>query len=131
MLDHDDLFYCEGFAMFSDRSFPVIHAWVTDRTSIAIDNTWPQQAVAYAGVPFKSSFVNQTALTYCEILSLLGHFQNGYPLRNELGDRPDEWLERGSNGTGPIRPEVFKCVKLSIPKDNSVRSPSKLSWVIC
>jgi hypothetical protein len=49
--------------------------------------------VAYAGVPFKSSFVNMTALKNRAIVSLLDDYQNNYPLRGDLGDRPDDWFE--------------------------------------
>ncbi len=70
-LDDDSLIYCEGYALFQETSFPVIHAWVTDGHGNAIDNTWPQPGVAYAGVPFKSLFVNMTALKNHAIVSLL------------------------------------------------------------
>lgn len=92
-LDDDSLIYCEGYALVKERSLPVIHAWVTDGNGNAIDNTWPQPGVAYAGVPFKSLFVNTTALKNRAIVSLLDDYQNNYPLRGALGDRPEEWLE--------------------------------------
>ncbi len=107
-LRDDDLFYCEGYALFTESSFPVIRAWVTDGSGVAIDNTWPRPGVAYAGVPFKSSFVNETALKYREIVSLLDDFQNGHPLRNELGERPDEWLKVRGNGLKLIFPSGTK-----------------------
>ena len=89
----DSLIYCEGYALFKNGSFPVIHAWVTDGNGNAIDNTWSQRGVAYAGVPFKTSFVNSTALKNRAIVSLLDDYQNNYPLRGDSGDQPDEWLE--------------------------------------
>lgn len=92
-LDDRSLIYCEGYALLKERSLPVIHAWVTDGNGNVIDNTWPQPGVAYAGVPFKSLFVNATALKNHAIVSLLDDYQNNYPLRSDLGDRPDEWLE--------------------------------------
>lgn len=92
-LDDDSMIYCEGYALFKDASLPVVHAWVTDGHGNAIDNTWLQPGVAYAGVPFRSLFVNMTALKNRAIVSLLDDYQNNYPLRGDLGDRPDEWLE--------------------------------------
>jgi hypothetical protein len=65
----------------------------TGEVGNAIDNTWSQPGVVYAGVPFKSSFVNSTALKNRAIVSLLDGYQNNYPLRGDLGDRPDEWLD--------------------------------------
>ena len=92
-LNDDSLIYCEGYALFKETSFPVIHAWVTDGHGNAIDNTWPQPGAAYAGVPFKSSFVTMTALKNRAVISLLDDYQNEYPLRGDLGDQPDEWLD--------------------------------------
>ena len=92
-INDDSLIYCEGYALFKDGSLPVIHAWVTDGNGNAIDNTWPQPGVAYAGVPFKSSFVTMTALKNRAVISLLDDYQNEYPLRGDLGDQPDEWLD--------------------------------------
>lgn len=97
-LDNDSLIYGEGYALFKATSFPVIHAWVTDGNGNAIDNTWSQRGVAYAGVPFKSSFVNSTALKNRAIVSLLDDYQNNYPLRGDLADKPDEWFEHRGRG---------------------------------
>jgi hypothetical protein len=59
--------------------------------------------VAYAGVPFKSLFVNMTALQNRATVSLLDDYENNYPLRGDLGDRPDEWLELRGRGTARVR----------------------------
>ncbi len=91
--DTGSLIYCEGFAKFQDGSMPVLHAWITDGHGRAIDNTWRVPGVAYAGVPFKTNFVITTALANHATISLLDDWQNDYPLRRELGDRPDEWFE--------------------------------------
>ena len=98
MLADESLIYCEGYALFQSGTIPTIHAWVTDGQGRAIDNTWPQPGVAYAGVPFRSLFVNMTALKNHAILSLLDDYQNNYPLRGDLGDRPDEWFELRGRG---------------------------------
>jgi hypothetical protein len=98
-LNDESLIYCEGYALFRHGSAPRLHAWVTDGTGRAIDNTWPQCGVAYAGVPFQSLFVNMTALRNRATISLLNDYRNLYPLRNELGDRPGEWLEERGRGT--------------------------------
>jgi hypothetical protein len=97
-VDDDSLIYCEGFALFRSGSEPRLHAWVTDGYGRAIDNTWPHAGVAYAGVPFQSLFVNLTALKNRATISLLDDYQNLYPLRCNLGDRPDEWLEKRGEG---------------------------------
>jgi hypothetical protein len=98
ILDDDTLIYCEGYALFRSGSQPTLHAWVTDGRGRAIDNTWPKLGVACAGVPFKSLFVTMTALKNRAIVSLLDDYQNNYPLRGELGDRPDEWLDLRGRG---------------------------------
>jgi hypothetical protein len=97
-VDDDSLIYCEGYALFSGDSAPRLHAWVTDGNGCAIDNTWPQSGVAYAGVPFQSLFVNMTTLKNRATISLLDDYQNLYPLRCDLGDHPDEWLEERGRG---------------------------------
>jgi hypothetical protein len=101
-LADDSLIYCEGYALFKSGSLPTLHAWVTDGHGNAIDNTWPHPGVAYAGVPFTSFFVNMTALKNHATISLLDDYQNNYPLRGDLGDRPDEWLEIRGRGTERI-----------------------------
>jgi hypothetical protein len=97
-VEDDSLIYCEGYALFRSDSEPRLHAWVTDGQGRAIDNTWPHSGVAYAGVPFQSLFVNMTALKNRATISLLDDYQNLYPLRSGLGDRPDEWLEVRGHG---------------------------------
>jgi hypothetical protein len=94
--------YCEGYALFKSGGLPTIHAWVTDGQGRAIDNTWPQPGAAYVGVPFKSLFVNMTTLKNRAIVSLLDDYMNGWPLRGEVGDRPDEWLEIRGRGVTRI-----------------------------
>jgi hypothetical protein len=101
ILTDDSLIYCEGYALFESGMTPVIHAWVTDGQGRAIDNTRPKPGVAYAGVPFRSVFVSMTALKNRAMISLLDDWQNTYPLRGELGDRPEEWLEL--RGRGVVR----------------------------
>ena len=102
MLADDTLIYCEGYALFEPGSHPTIHAWVTDGKGRAFDNTWPKPGVAYAGVPFKSLFVNMTALKNHATVSLLDDYLNNWPLRGDLGDRPDEWLELRGRGTARV-----------------------------
>ncbi len=101
-MDDDSLVYCEGLALSKGSSLPILHAWVTDGHGRAIDNTWPQPGVAYAGVPFRAGFVTLTALKNDAIGSLLDDYQNDYPLRGDLGDRPDEWLELRGRGTARV-----------------------------
>ena len=96
LLAHDRaaLTYCEGFALAHSGSLILIHGWVTDGGGKAIDVTWPQAGVAYAGVPFKKSFVRRMCLKNEAFISVIDDWQNGFPLLNALGDDPDEWLER-------------------------------------
>lgn len=101
-LADNSLIYCEGYALFEPGGLPTIHAWVTDGQGRAIDNTWPKPGVAYVGVPFKSLFVNMTALKNHAIVSLLDDYLNNWPLRGDLGDRPDEWLELRGRGKGRV-----------------------------
>lgn len=101
-LADDSLIYCEGYALFKSGSVPTLHAWVTDGKGRAIDNTWSQPGVAYAGVPFQTLFVNLTALKNQATISLLDDYQNNWPLRGDLGDRPDEWLESRGRGTRKV-----------------------------
>jgi hypothetical protein len=105
MLTDNSLIYCEGYALFKPGSQPTLHAWVTDGHGRAIDNTWPQPGVAYAGVPFKGLFVSLTGLKNHATISLIDDYQNGYPLRGELGDRPDDWLELRGRGAEIITGE--------------------------
>jgi len=103
MIDGDSLVYCEGFALYQNGSVPVLHAWVTDGQGHAIDNTWRSPGVAYAGVPFKSLYVTMAALASRASISLLDDWQNGYPLRRELGDRHEVWLELVGKGVKRLR----------------------------
>lgn len=100
--DDDSLIYCEGYALFKGSSLPTIHAWVTDGHGRAIDNTWSQIGVAYAGVPFRADFVTLTALKNEALGSLLDDYMNDFPLRSDLGDRPDEWLELRGRGVARV-----------------------------
>lgn len=100
--EEDNFFYCEGFALYKDCRYPTLHAWVTDGLGNAFDNTWEKPGVAYAGVPFKEPFVTMTNLKNHATISLLDDWQNVYPLRGELGDRPDEWYEQRGHGVARL-----------------------------
>lgn len=101
-LDNSNLIYCEGYALFKAGGFPTIHAWVTDGKGNAIDNTWPQTGVAYAGIPFMANYVSMTSLKNHATISLIDDYQNDFPLLTEIGDRPEEWLEQKGNGFSKI-----------------------------
>ena len=103
---NDSLVYCEGYALLKGSSLPTLHSWVTDCRGKAIDNTWPQPGVAYAGVPFLTGFVTMTALKNRAIGSLLDDYHNGFPLRGDLGDRPDEWLELRGRGSARVDDDI-------------------------
>ena len=91
--DRDALTYCEGYALYKGGSMPVLHAWVTDGTGRAIDTTWDEPGIAYAGVPFNKSYIRRTCWRNAAFISFIDDWQNGYPLLNDLGDEPEEWLE--------------------------------------
>ncbi len=91
------LVYCEGYAVFK-TGHPTLHTWVTDDKGNAIDNTWPTPGIAYAGVPFTWEFVMATTKKNHAFLSLLEDWQNKWPLRGDLGDRPEEWLDGTGDG---------------------------------
>lgn len=98
-LADEGLIYCEGFALLKSGGQPTLHSWVTNGRGFAIDNTWQPPGVAYAGVPFKPSFVSMTALKNRATVSLLDDYSNNYPLRGELGDHPEVWLHPLGRGT--------------------------------
>ena len=66
---------------------------VTDGTGRAIDTTWDEPGIAYAGVPFNKSYIRRTCWRNGAFISVIDDWQNGYPLLNDLGDEPDQWLE--------------------------------------
>jgi hypothetical protein len=77
--------YGEGFVLDKSGSLIVVHAAVTDGTGRAIDNTCDQPGIAYAGVPFKTSFIRQTCLRNKAHLSLIDDWMNSFPLLIGLG----------------------------------------------
>ena len=100
--DKGELFYVEGFAIYTPTSLPVHHAWVTTGDGNAIDPTWDTPGVAYAGVPFKLPFMLTTVLAERGINSVLDNYQYDWPILGVLGDRPDEWLEPRGVGVGAV-----------------------------
>ena len=108
-LDDSSLVYCEGYALFSSGSLPTIHAWVTDGDGNAIDNTWDHPGVAYAGVPFDDSFVSASVARNSAVVSLIDDYLNDWPLRRELGEQPEEWLELAGQGRTRLQPGTGRC----------------------
>ncbi|MHB1035000.1 MAG: hypothetical protein ACYC35_15300 [Pirellulales bacterium] len=100
--DHDSLTYCEGYALANSGSLIVVHAWVTDGTGRAIDITWDEPGVAYAGVPFKTPFIRLTCLKNKAHISLLDDWMNAFPLLNGLGEKPNEWLDERGKGMAMV-----------------------------
>jgi hypothetical protein len=100
--DRDSLTYCEGFALDKSGSLMVVHAWVTDGTGRAIDNTWDKPGIAYAGVPFKTSFIRLTCLKNKAHLSVIDDWMNDFPLLNGLGEKPEIWLDERGKGIGRV-----------------------------
>ena len=101
-LDDDSLIYCEGVVLGTEASLPVHHAWVTDGTGQAIDNTLDAPAGAYAGVPFLTGFVNLCHLRSEDVISLLDDYLHDWPMLGELGGRPREWFDPDGRGVAPF-----------------------------
>ena len=81
------------------------HAWVTDGSGAAIDNTWPSVGVAYAGVPFQFAFLNLRHLKRKAVVCVLDGWQENWPILGDLGDRPDEWLDPKGAGVSRLGAE--------------------------
>jgi hypothetical protein len=96
-LNEPSLIYVEGFAA-GPGGLRIHHAWATDGTGRAIDNTWDAPDVVYVGVPFKCGFVSLTGLKNKGVGSLLDDYANDFPLLRELSDEPEKWLEPGGKG---------------------------------
>ena len=97
-LDNKSLIYCEGFVLSRTKETLIHHAWVTDGTGRAIDNTLVPPATAYAGVPFITDFTNRYHLRNRAIICLLDDYEHDWPLLGELGDKPQEWLDLKGRG---------------------------------
>ena len=94
---HSELVYCEGYALNAKSGFPIKHAWVTDGSGHAIDNTWTN-GVAYAGVPLTRAYVLIAMLKYKVFVSMIDDWEHGHPLLRDLADRPEDWLDQASKG---------------------------------
>ncbi len=96
--ENPSLIYVEGFAMYEEDHRITPHAWVTDGTGRVIDSTWDKIGVAYAGVPLRIQWLNQRHLIAKAIVCVLDDWQNDWPILRDLGDRPDEWIDRRGVG---------------------------------
>jgi hypothetical protein len=92
-LNDHSLTYCEGFVLNRTGKLPIHHAWVTDGTGRAIDNTLVESASAYFGVPFNTAFLCRYYLKTKDITSMLDDYEHHWPLLRRLGDKPEKWLE--------------------------------------
>jgi hypothetical protein len=100
--NNPSLIYTEGFALYGENQIITVHAWVTDGKGNAIDNTWDKVGVAYAGVPLDIKWLNNRHVKQRAIVCVLDDFMNDWPILRDLGDRPDEWLDRGGIGVTPL-----------------------------
>lgn len=60
-LEHDNLVYCEGYAVPNGVHLPLPHAWCVDKnTHEVFDPVWKNKkaGVAYCGLPLNMQFVN-------------------------------------------------------------------------
>ncbi|HDZ36949.1 MAG TPA: hypothetical protein ENH62_01455 [Marinobacter sp.] len=101
-LDNASLTYCEGFVRDPSGSLLILHAWVTDGHGRAIDNTLREPPSAYAGVPFRTDFLNDYHLRNRAVICLLDDHLHDWPMLGELGDRPEEWLEPKGQGAARL-----------------------------
>ena len=88
MKKHEDLTYCEGFAISENGYPPLNHAWCVDAFKNVIDPTWDYQenGMAYFGIPFTREF---TIKVYGKIkCSLLDNPKQSFPLMKEF---KEEW----------------------------------------
>lgn len=102
VLENDGLVHVEGLVIQEKGGIPVHHAWVTDGTGRAIDNTFDEPAAAYAGVPFRTAFVSRYCLEHDGAIWLLDDWMHDWPMLYELGDRPEEWLEERGRGVAKL-----------------------------
>ncbi len=102
-MDDPSLIYCEGFALDEDAYNITHHAWVTDGQGHAIDTTWSRIGVAYAGIPFDLQWLNRRGIVNKAIICVLDDYMNGWPILGELGDKPDEWIDRRGSGTAMLK----------------------------
>lgn len=100
------LIYCEGFALAKSGLSPTRHAWVTNGTGAAFDNTWKSHGLAYAGVPFQSRFVVITNLRNKASISQLDNWKDDWPLCRELGSMPSEWYEPIGRGRSRLNDTI-------------------------
>ncbi|BAZ47091.1 hypothetical protein NIES4102_41370 (plasmid) [Chondrocystis sp. NIES-4102] len=56
LVDNPDLIYCEGYALQSDLSLPLIHAWLVNEDGQIIDPTWNNCNTVYLGIPFNTEW---------------------------------------------------------------------------
>jgi hypothetical protein len=96
--NNPSLICVEGFALYGHNQIMTAHAWVTDGKGRAIDTTWDRVGVAYAGVPFKLDWLNKRYISQRAIVCILDDYMNDWPILRDLGDRPDEWIDRRGVG---------------------------------
>jgi hypothetical protein len=101
-LDDPSLTYREGYAVAAEGGRRDHHAWVTDDSGRAIDVTWPTPGVAYAGVPFDTTFLNLSHLKNRAIICVIDDYVNNWPILGELGDHPERWAARCGKGNARL-----------------------------
>jgi hypothetical protein len=81
-LANSNLTYVEGYALDTSIGFPIVHAWLLDTDSRAIDPTWNDRA-SYFGIPFSTEWVRAFLATRTrdDNLSILdGNYLEGFSL---------------------------------------------------
>ena len=105
-----DYVYVEGYAIIQG-GVRTAHAWLTDGQGNAIDITWPEPGVAYAGVPFARDFVVLNLLKHHAAVCLIDDYTHDWPLLREHGDRPAKWRDLRGKGREKIEiaPGEIEC----------------------
>ena len=94
------LIYVEGYGILPDTvPVPVEHAWCTDETGMAYEFTWKKSGLAYFGVPFDKTYLEeqyQRMSLKGELLRLIRHEEGapGAASRSVRDGRPNGSLDR-------------------------------------
>lgn len=88
MLNRDDVFYAEGFAIDLDMPIPLEHAWLVDANGHVIDPTWDRaEDHLYFGVVFERDAIQSAMVSNGGDAGIL----TDYKLMRRLGSTADNF----------------------------------------